>query len=178
MFKNFFFITITLNNWTSLLIDFPESKYIIFRSLRYFNKVKGVNIYGFVILRDHLHLIVEIPINLTILQFITNLKSYTSKQILILISEIESEYINHFNSSRADRKNKIWKLNSQFFPILNIKTFNQKLNYIHRNPCKGNYKSVSNSEDYLYSSAYSYLLRKSRFSFLTLYGQEAKTTLS
>jgi len=119
-------------------------------------------------MKDHLHVIWNVPLNGNIRRIIKMFKTYTGQKILSLIRDCNPEYLSNFMSGRKDRDYKFWKYRGGNILIESQKMFDQKLNYSHLNPTKGDYKVVDNPEDYLYSSAQAYLLEESNFTFLTL----------
>jgi len=74
--------------------------------------------------------------------------------------------LNNFTSIRKDRENKIWKQSYGHIRIVNKKMLIDRINYIHNNPTKGDYKSVDIPYDYYFSSARAYATEESNFIFL------------
>jgi len=74
------FVTITIVDWVDLLIK-PVYKHIIIESLKYCQHHKGLNIYAYVIMSSHIHLIISseegFTISETIRYRITNVKYVT-----------------------------------------------------------------------------------------------------
>lgn len=167
--KNIYFTTFTVENWISVFQDFPETIETILQSMRYLADNKYVRFYAFVIMKDHIHFLWKINSNNSHEEIIIMFKKYTGKNIIHYLNEINPTYTDFFNSERKDRHHKFWKLKSQSTHIKHLNIFIQKINYIHNNPCKGQYKTVQTPEDYLYSSAKSYSNQERNFSFLDIY---------
>lgn len=165
--REFYFTTITVNFWTSVFQDFPKTNDIILESFNYMSCNWKVRIYAFVIMRDHVHVVWSVDNSIkTIKEIVFSFKSFTSHKI-IKILKTKPDYLSHyFTSIRKDRKYKFWKLKSLSIHLLNPNIVFQKINYIHKNPTKGNYKVCSAAEEYQYSSAKLYKYGCSEFAFL------------
>ncbi|MBA3972159.1 MAG: transposase [Bacteroidetes bacterium] len=156
-----YFITLQVVEWVDI---FTKERYrkIIAENLEYCIQNKGLEIYGWVIMSNHMHLLAKSNIN-DLSGTLRDFKSYTSKLIL---EEIESS-----NESRKDWMLKLFKDSAfkhkrnssyQFWThenhaehIFSQKFLEQKLNYIHNNPVRAG--MVQNPEDYLYSSSKDYI---------------------
>jgi len=164
-----FFSTLTVNKWTSIFEDFPELISIIYDSFEFMTKRKWIDIYAFVIMRDHVHILWTVNKEDDAGTIISKFKAFTGREILKNLKSLDFEYYqDNFISSRKDRDSKFWKLVSGNLRIQHPIIFNQKLKYIHQNPIKGSYKSCDKPFEYRYSSAKSYYCNQSEFMFLTL----------
>ena len=92
-----YFITATVVNWIDIFSR-PIYKYIIIDSLKHCQKEKGLEIYAWVIMTNHIHLIVSAKPNFNLSNILRDFKKFTSKAI---IESIQLE-----NESRRD-----WMLN-------------------------------------------------------------------
>jgi len=167
IFEDMFFTTFTIEGWIPTFKDLPEINFIILRALTFISNEEKALILGFVIMKDHIHLIWKVKSG-TIKEIVKSFKSFTSKAILKKIRLIDYEYLDNFVSDRKDRKYKFWKLNSGHFKIDSHSMLCQKLNYIHNNPTVGDYKVVELPQEYSLSSACAYYQQRSNFSFLSL----------
>lgn len=84
--KEMYFITSTVIDWVDV---FTRSAYkqIIIESLEYCQKEKGLIIYAWVLMTNHLHAIVGTEEVYNISDIIRDFKKYTSKKIIIMIKE-------------------------------------------------------------------------------------------
>lgn len=159
-----YYVTFQIVNWIDI---FTRKVYrdIIIDNLRYNQQNKGLEIYAFVIMSNHAHLIIRCGrgrLSDTIREF----KSYTAKQILLAIEskeESRSEWmINLFEFAakkhKRNEKFQIWTHENHAIEINSNAFFFEKMNYIHQNPVQAGW--VENAEDYLYSSARFYGNRK------------------
>jgi len=132
--KNYpsFITTKTINN--TLFLKKPENAQKVISAIYYGRKNRWFNLISFVVMPDHLHLII-IPGVKNISQSMHSIKSFSSKEI------------NKIN----DRNGRIWQASFRDFTIYSEKLLLQKITYIHNNPVrKGLSLEVS---DYKFSSA-------------------------
>jgi len=154
------FLTCTIVGWLPI---FAQQKYsnIAIESLDFLQKLNRLTIFGYVIMKDHLHLISSSK-NLS--KEISHFKSFTAQKILKLL-KYDDNFItlnkmkNFKKKYRKDRQFQVWQEGSHPKAIFNFEIFVQKLNYIHYNPVRKGY--VDNSEDWWYSSARNYVNKKS-----------------
>ena len=134
---------------------FTNEKYfnIIIDSLSYCRKEKGLKIYAYVIMDNHLHLIVS-GTNLS--KTIASFKRHTAKLIIQNLKEDNLNWIlNQLSFYKLGHKKRsdyqVWQ--EGFHPqcISTDEMLNQKINYIHYNPVKRGF--VSEMEQWRYSSA-------------------------
>jgi len=141
----------------------PFINTIILESLEYCQQNKGLIIYAWVLMSNHLHAIVGSNSQERVSDIWRDFKKYTSKKIIETIkteiSESRSEWmLNRFEySGKNDKKIKnyrFWQEGNDAQGIYLNDYFEQKLNYIHENPVKA--ELVNRAEDYRYSSAIDY----------------------
>lgn len=154
------FLTLQVVQWTDI---FTRKKYrdIIIESFKYCQKEKGLEIYAYVIMSNHIHLLARAS-NENLSDVLRDLKRHTSKKIV--------EAINEGNESRRDwllmifryaarahsRNNEFqfWTHENHAIEVYSNNFIEQKVKYIHDNPVRAGI--VENPEDYLYSSARNY----------------------
>lgn len=155
-----YFITTTIVDWIKIFTQ-QDHKDCIVESLQYCQKNKGLEIYAWCLMPDHLHMIVKATNGSKLSNIMRDFKRHTSKKIIDrIIVEPESNrewMLNSFRVLSNDTKGvkyKIWK--DGYHPVeLSSSRFTlQKLNYIHNNPVKG--MLVDHSWKYMYSSARNY----------------------
>ena len=157
-----YFTTDTVIDWVDIFTR-PCYKHLVIESLSYCQKEKGLIIYAWVLMSNHLHMIVGTSGKSPLFDIIRDYKKYTSKAIIRELQENIQEsrkkwMLNLFEfAGRQDKKNKNYKFwqegnDAQF--IYSTDYLNQKLNYIHENPVIAEIVSVP--EEYLYSSAIDY----------------------
>ena len=151
------YVTFQIVEWVDI---FTRKVYrdIIIDSLRYCQQNKELEIYAFVVMSNHVHLLLRSGIG-KLSDTIREFKSYTAKQILLTIEQ-ESEsrcdwMLNLFEFAakkhKRNEKYQVWTHENHPELIYSDKFLFQKMNYIHENPVRAGI--VENPEDYLYSSA-------------------------
>ena len=157
------FLTFTIVGWVDVFSR-RTNKEIIIESLNYCKAHKGLVIYAFVIMSNHMHVIARASQNSKGLSaIIRDFKRHTSRKLIdsILNNRKESRkdwmlkvfsYHAKFNSNNVLYQ--IWQQHNQPQILLRPRFIMQKLNYIHNNPVKA--KIVLKPEHYLFSSAVNY----------------------
>jgi len=149
------FLTCTVLNWIPLFTR-PATVEIVLEALRYRQENIGWKIYGYVILENHLHLIVQAE-NLAL--ELPRFKSYTARQLIDHLKECGAErllqQLAFFRKDhKRDRDYQCWEEGSHPQLIENEQVLRQKLEYIHQNPVKRGY--VDDPRHWRYSSARDY----------------------
>jgi REP element-mobilizing transposase RayT len=154
-----FFTTDTVVDWVDIFTR-PVYKHIVLESLSYCQKNKGLIIYAWALMSNHLHMITGSNGEDKVSDIMRDFKKFTSKEILkaVLADSTESRrewMLNRFEyAGKNDEKIKnyrFWQQGNDTQGIYLNEYFNQKLNYIHENPVKA--ELVNRAEDYRYSSA-------------------------
>jgi REP element-mobilizing transposase RayT len=155
------FITFTVVGWMDV---FTRELYkdIFIESLAYCVHNKGLCLHAWVIMTNHVHLIVSSQES-KLECIVRDIKKYTSKKIIYAIEENKSEsrkewmmnmfkYIGSGNS--RNKQYQFWKNN--YHPVELSRDFikNQRLNYLHENPVRAGL--VWEPWHYKYSSAIDY----------------------
>jgi len=157
-----YFVTDTVVDWVDIFSR-PTYKHIITDSLKYCQEQKGLLIYAWVLMTNHLHMIVGSTGENKVSDIMRDFKKFTSKEIIrTLKSDIQESrriwMLNRFEyAGRNDKKitnYRFWQEGNDAQEIFLQDYFNQKLEYLHQNPVKA--EIVNNPEDYRYSSAIDY----------------------
>ena len=166
---NTYFFTVTINKWQQLLSS-DERKQIILNSFKFMCEENRIKLYAFVVMPNHIHLVLTIEENETKESIQRNFLKFTA-QFLIkhLIHENLQVELNKYRSLSKDRIYNIWKRRPKWIQIDNINILEQKIDYVHHNPLQKNWQLVSAPELYEWSSASYYICEDKRFSFLTDY---------
>jgi REP element-mobilizing transposase RayT len=155
-----YYLTIQIIEWVDL---FTRDVYcrIVFDSLAFCQKNKGLEIYAYVLMSNHLHIIARAG-NGNLSDVIRDFKAYTSKKIIDQIIEgPESRrdwILNLFRFEASKRKKnehyQVWTHDNHPEELYSNEFIWQKLDYIHLNPVRNGL--VSEPWDYRYSSARNY----------------------
>lgn len=155
------FLTLTVVGWIDVFTR-REHRDIIIESLDYCRKNKGLEIFAYVIMSNHLHVIARAKETTNLSDILRDFKKYTSKAIIRAIGEepesrrewMLSLFKMAVKENPGDAHHHFWQRGNHPVELDNIKIIDQKINYIHDNPVKAGL--VENPEDYLYSSARNY----------------------
>lgn len=137
---------------------------LFLESLSYCRKEKGLNIHAWVIMSNHIHLIISCKSGFDLADIIRDLKKYTSfkiiKEIKKGITESRREWM-LFLFAKAGKENsnntnyQFWRQDNHPIELDFVSNiFQQKLDYLHNNPVSAGI--VERPEDYIYSSARDY----------------------
>jgi REP element-mobilizing transposase RayT len=149
------FLTCTVVGWTPLFTR-PITAQIILDALAYRQQNELFKLYGYVILENHLHCIIQTDdLNKEIHSF----KSYTARLLIDCLKDhhatkVLEQLAFHKKRHKQDRDYQVWEEGSHPQLIDNVEVLRQKLDYIHYNPVKRGY--VDNPTDWRYSSARNY----------------------
>jgi len=160
--RDLYFMTDTVVDWVDIFTR-PTYKYIVVESLQYCIQQKGLIIYAWVLMSNHLHTIVACDEHVKIGDIWRDFKKFTSKKILETLENDTAEsrrkwMLDRFEfRARNDKRikqYKFWQDGNDGQLIFSDDYLRQKLNYIHNNPVKAEF--VNNPEEYRYSSAVDY----------------------
>ena len=134
---------------------------LFMESLKYCRQHKSFEVYGYVVMTNHIHLLVRSAAG-DLSGTIRDLKKFTSKSIVEAMSddrESRREWMLRLLAHAAKRQNKegkyqFWTHENHAELIYSNSFIEQKLAYIHENPVRAGF--VTKPEDYLYSSARNY----------------------
>ena len=160
-----YFWTATINKWYNLLED-DNLKKVIIDSLEYLTKAGKIDVFAFVIMPNHMHLIWQIKDFSGKEKPHASFLKYTAHAFKKYLNVNSPEYLALFEVYAANKKYEFWQRDSLAVPLYSKETAFQKADYIHNNPLKDPWGMVDDPADYLYSSAEFYCTGKSRFGFL------------
>jgi REP element-mobilizing transposase RayT len=155
-----YFITLTVIDWIDVFTK-KEYKDILVDSLNYCIAEKGLQVYEYVIMSNHLHAIVSTN-ETSLSDIIRDFKKFTSKKIIKAISENNESrkewLLKKFSFAGKRNSNNInyqfWQQDYHAVELGNEMMWKQRTEYIHDNPVRAGI--VARAEDYLYSSASAY----------------------
>ncbi|MGZ5282875.1 MAG: REP-associated tyrosine transposase [Bacteroidia bacterium] len=153
-----FFVTLTVVGWIDV---FTRSEYCdeIIKNLNFCIEKKGLHVYAFVIMSNHLHLIASVDQGL-LSAVLRDFKSFTAKSIINMINENPQEsrkewllYMFEYfaKGNKHNSQYQFWQHNNHPIDLVSNKFIDQRVNYIHENPVKANL--VNETQNYIYSSA-------------------------
>lgn len=156
-----YFLTFTVVDWVDVFTR-KEYKVVIADSLNYCIANKGLEVFAWCLMSNHLHLVCKANENSRISDIIRDFKKFTAKTILEIIkTEPESrrdwmlyrfEFAGKFDNRIS--KYRFWQDTNHAIQLDCNELIDQKINYIHDNPVRT--MIVGKPEEYLYSSARDY----------------------
>ncbi|MCH8903812.1 MAG: transposase [Bacteroidetes bacterium] len=156
------FITFAVVEWVDV---FTKQVYrdIILDSLRFCQRKKGLVIYSWVIMSNHVHFILSAREGFNLSNILRDFKKYTSVNIMQAIKDNEQEsrrerMLSIFRkvgkSNSRNERNQFWRQDNQPKELDSNIMMDQKLNYIHDNRVKAGI--VELPENYVHNSAKDY----------------------
>jgi putative transposase len=160
-----YFITFTILGWKQV---FLSDKYcdLVYKWFDYMKIIYGNKIYGYVIMPNHIHVLIKITDKSTKLHvLIFNAKRFLGISMVKLLKEEKNEDLINYFSLKSDKRahHKFFQPRYDSLIIQSEKLFLEKLNYIHNNPCHEKWQQAKEPEDYKYSSAANYISGKGNY---------------
>lgn len=156
-----YFLTFQVVGWADV---FTRQVYrdCILENLTFCRKERGLFLFGYVIMTNHIHLIVQQK-NGKLSDWVRDFKKVTSKKLLKLVLENPQEsrmewlkmifeYHAKFNKRSGDLQ--FWTHDNHAIELNRLELIESRMKYIHENPVRAGI--VEKEEDYLYSSARNY----------------------
>jgi REP element-mobilizing transposase RayT len=157
-----YFLTFQVVDWVDI---FSRKIYrdIMLSSFKYCREHKNLEIWGYVVMTNHVHCILRSKAN-ALSDTIRDFKRFTATHILEAVQkEAESRrdwMLKRFEfSARSNVRSshyQFWEHDNHPMELTSAKFINQKLNYIHLNPVRAGF--VNQAHEWLYSSASNYML--------------------
>jgi REP element-mobilizing transposase RayT len=153
------FITNSVLNQTYV---FHRRKYaeIVMSSLRYCVEHQWFELHAYVLMPNHIHVILRAKENHTVEQILRDFKKFTAQQVLLTMRETDTEMLSRFWVGTRKQKYEFWEDNADIKNIVSAAFLIQKAEYMHRNPLRAAWADslgITEPQDYEYSSARFYL---------------------
>ena len=158
-----YFLTMTVVDWVDIFTR-EDYRYIIIDSLKYCQNEKGLEVYAWCLMTNHLHLIASAKENgpFSLSDILRDFKKFTSKAIVAKIKEIPEsrrrwlidrfEFAGKYNNKIEFYK--FWQDGNDPKEIYSAEFLQQKIAYIHDNPVRAGW--VNEPQHYKSSSASDY----------------------
>ena len=160
------FFTATCLNWQHLLSD-TRHKEIVVNSLKFLVDDKRIDLYGFVIMPNHIHILWRKQEQWLDKNVQQHFSKFTAQQIKFNLLANNPAELKNYKSTQADREYQFWERRPFNATMNNRKVLEQKVDYIHNNPVKAGLCLLP--EDYHYSSASYYYGLGDRWNMITHY---------
>lgn len=166
-----YFWTATINKWQNLLFE-NEFKEIIINSLNHLSNLGKIDVFAFVIMPNHIHLIWRTKeLNGKETAQGSFLK-YTAHQFMKMISKENLDKLDLYAVNTSNKKHEFWQRDSLAIELYSPNVAFQKLEYIHHNPLAEKWQLAIEPCDYLFSSASFYEGGINNFVFLKNLSEE------
>ena len=157
-----YFWTATINKWQKLLLG-KEFKEIIISSFEHLSKIKKIDIYAFVIMPNHIHVIWkvnELNGKETVQGSFLKYTAHAFKKML------PDEVLRNYRVTAVNKNYEFWQRDSLAIHLYSPNVAYQKLDYLHYNPTTEHWRLADEPSKYLYSSASFYENNETEFKFL------------
>ena len=157
-----YFLTFQVVGWADV---FSRKIYrdIIIDSFIYCRKNKGLLLYAYVVMTNHVHVVMQSK-NSDLSGLVRDFKKFTSKQILYEVNtskqESRKEWLKmvfeyHAKYNKKAKGIQLWTHENHAIELNSNNRIDSRIDYIHENPLRAGW--VEKPEDYLYSSARNYI---------------------
>ncbi len=150
-----YFVSFAVRGWVDVFTR-NEYKNILVENLKYCQEHKGLEIFAWCIMTNHLHLVIRAKEGYRLPDILRDYKKFTSKAITKAIADNYQEsrkewLLEQFKTPEGFR---FWRADNKPIELWSNKVIDQKIDYIHQNPVEEGL--VFKAEDYVYSSAIDY----------------------
>ena len=121
---------------------------------------KGCTVVGYVIMPNHVHLLIHVPEQHSVNDVLSNCKRWLAKVMIDRLTEAKDQFMlfrlqRDVDTSRFNKGQwfRAWEPSSDIKLCFNERMIEQKLSYIHQNPLQKHWKLASHPEHYPHSSA-------------------------
>jgi REP element-mobilizing transposase RayT len=150
-----YFISFAVQGWVDV---FTRNQYkdILLDSLGFCQLNKGLEIFAWCIMTNHVHLIARATKADQLPDILRDFKKFTSKAVFQAIENNDRESRREWllKQFTTESGNRFWRADNKPVELWSNKVIQEKLKYIHYNPVEEGL--VFNPEDYVYSSAVDY----------------------
>ncbi len=155
-----FFVTTTCYRWYHLLA-LTECKEIVSASINFLNQKYKASVLAYVIMPNHLHLILYFNEGNQLSTWMRDMKKFTSVKIRQYIESTgDIGLIERLRMPRRDQVFKVWEDRFDDVVLNNSELLVIKMDYIHTNPLQAHWNRTDYPEEWRYSSAGFYVLGK------------------
>ncbi len=159
-----YFWTATINKWQKLLLN-DRYKNVIIDSLEYLSNTGKIEVFAFVIMPNHIHLIWRFVENNGKETPQGSFLKYTAHEFKKMLTS-EGGKLSSYAVATNNKDYEFWQRDSLAVHLYTQDVAYQKLDYIHLNPLAEQWQLVKEPCDYKYSTAKFYEEGIKEFSFV------------
>jgi putative transposase len=157
-----YYLTLAIVDWVDVFTR-PAYRHIIVEALKYCQENKGLELYSWCLMGNHLHLIASAKENHNLSDILRDFKKHTSRTIVEAMLKHQNESCRQWllhclafagNYDPKITHYKFWQEGNEAKEVTSNAFLEQKPSYIHQNPVRAGI--VAEPEHYLYSSAANY----------------------
>ncbi len=158
---NLYFITTSAVKRASIF-QRDVIKRILVDSLNFMRVSGWIKLYGFVIMPNHIHILVQFLNGRKLADVIREFKKHTARQVIRQYQAEKNQAALNFLKAAGARAGgqdfKVWESGYDARDVFSFDFLRQKLDYIHSNPCQLRWALADEPQDYVWSSARFYML--------------------
>lgn len=150
--KSVYFVTTTCTHHHHYF-ETDEVKHILCNTILNCNALHDAEMIGYVIMPNHIHLLLRLHNRDALIKYMHSLKTYASAAVrhtLIVRDPVNALILSYH---RKKQTYKVWSDGYHWQEMLTAEHIMQKLDYMHYNPLQEKWKLVARTEDYTFSSA-------------------------
>jgi len=138
-----------------------EIKRLLVDALYYISLMNKVSLYAFVVMPNHVHVIVQCPLTCSFKDWVRAFKTSTAR-LLVRSCQVTDDHAMLKKLSAAvkrpeKQRYKVWEDGYLAKSVFSPEFLRQKMTYIHNNPLQPHWQLAEMAEAYLWSSARYYL---------------------
>jgi putative transposase len=157
-----YFWTATINKWQHLL-ESDAFKGIAISSLEYLSNAGKIDVFAFVIMPNHIHLIWRINVDNGKESAQGSFLKYTAHEFKKILPQDE---LKNYAVEASNKRYEFWQRDPLAIQLYLKAVAYQKLDYIHSNPVSGKWHLAKDSCAYKFSTARFYELGEKDFPFV------------
>ena len=160
---NLYFVTTSAIQHSHLFIS-DVMKRMVIDSLDCMRLRKRLKLFAFVIMPNHIHIIIQCHADDPLANVIRDLKKHTADRLVRHHrAECNNSFLDFLASevTRPEKQQyKVWDDGYLAKDVFSAEFLRQKMNYVHNNPCQTHWNLAQSPEDYIWSSARFYLIEE------------------
>lgn len=162
---NIYFWTATINKWQRLLMP-DEFKDVIVGSLEHLSKSGKIDVFAFVIMPNHIHLIWRINEHNGKETTQGSFLKFTAHEFKKMLIKEGNNELEHYAVDASNKSYEFWQRDSLAIHLYTRKVAYQKMDYTHYNPLAKDWQLANSISEYKYSTAKFYELGIKDFAFI------------